>query len=207
MPILAALAILLLVIVLGIALIPISIVQRYRVGTSRRQARRWLATVNLAAAAISTGLFVFTAAITAFWVPRALVYTLLGVAAGALLGVIGLLLTRWEPEGELLHFTPNRILVLAIVLAIAGRIGYSIWRSWESWQSGVHGGSWVVRTGAAESLAAGAVVLGYYLAYWWGVRRRLDRHNRLRIDSSRFAAARPLDAPHRPPPSPGGRHA
>jgi hypothetical protein len=32
--------------------------------------------------------------------------------------------------------------------------------------------------GVADSLAAGAVVLGYYLSYWLGVRRRLKAHAR-----------------------------
>jgi len=34
----------------------------------------------------------------------------------------------------------------------------------------------VASFGVAGSLAAGAVVLGYYLSYWLGIRRRLRRH-------------------------------
>jgi hypothetical protein len=35
--------------------------------------------------------------------------------------------------------------------------------------------AWVAASGAAASMSAGAVVLGYYLVYWAGVRRRLRR--------------------------------
>jgi hypothetical protein len=209
-PILAALAVLLLVIVLGVVLIPISLVQRYRVGTSRQRARGWLATTNVVAIGISTALYLAGAAVTTIWVPRAFPYALAGLAAGALLGLVGLALTRWErgsrkAAGEVeLHFTPNRWLVLAILLAVVGRIAYSFWRAWESWQSGIAGGSWVINAGAAESLAAGAVVLGYYLTFWSGVRRRIHRHRSSRLDSrheeARFSGARPV------PTRPGGRH-
>ncbi len=211
MPILLAIAVLLAVVVLGVVLIPISLVQRYRVGTSRQRARGWLATVNVVAIGISTALYLLGAALTSVWVPRAFPYALAGLAAGALLGPIGLVLTRWErgPRQDAgkaeLHFTPNRWLVLAILLAVVGRIGYSFWRAWESWHSGLAGGSWVVRGGAAESLAAGAVVLGYYLTFWSGVRRRLRRHRSTRLDSqredARFRGAKPV------PTRPGGRHA
>jgi hypothetical protein len=174
-PILAAVAVLLLVVVLGVVLIPISLVQRYRVGTSRQRARGWLATMNVVAIGLSTTLFLLGAAVTSFWVPRAFPYALLGLALGTGLGLIGLWITRWERDDEL-HFTPNRWLVLAILAGVTARIGYGFWRAWESWQSGAAGGSWVVRAGAAESLAAGAVVLGYYLIFWFGVRRQLQRH-------------------------------
>lgn len=40
----------------------------------------------------------------------------------------------------------------------------------------MQGESWFVAAGVAGSMAAGAVVLGYYLVYWIGVRRRYRRH-------------------------------
>jgi hypothetical protein len=175
-PILIAVAVLVLVLLLGIALIPITLLQRYRVGTSRQRARGWLATVNVVGIGLSAVLLLVSAAISGYWIPHAFPYTVLGLASGALLGLIGLGLTRWEPDQELLHFTPNRWLVLAILLAVAGRIGYGFWRTWETWRSGVAGGSWVVHAGAAQSLAAGGLALGYYLAFWSGVRRRFLHH-------------------------------
>lgn len=46
-----------LVVLAIIALIPISLIQRYRVGTSRQRARGWLTALNLAALSLSVLLF------------------------------------------------------------------------------------------------------------------------------------------------------
>ena len=164
-----------LVVLALIVLVPISIVQRYRVGTSRQRARGWIVTLNLAGLSLSAVLFLVSAAFTNIWVPDALRYTVGGLAAGCLLGIAGLWLTRWEPSIGALHYTPNRLLVLAITLVVAARVFYGFWRGWESWRAGVSGESWFVAAGVASSMAAGAVVIGYYLAYWTGVRRRLKR--------------------------------
>ena len=45
----------------------------------------------------------------------------------------------------------------------------------------MEGESWFVAAGVAGSMAAGAVVLGYYLTYWIGVRRRYRRHAARRL--------------------------
>ena len=164
-----------LVVLALIALIPISIVQRYRVGTSRQRARGWIAALNLAGLSLSAVLFLVSGVFTNLWVPDALRYTIGGLAAGCLLGLAGLWLTRWEPSIGALHYTPNRLLVLSITLVVAARVFYGFWRGWESWRAGVSGESWFVAAGVASSMAAGAVVIGYYLTYWIGVRRRLKR--------------------------------
>jgi len=167
-----------LVVLALIALIPISLVQRYRVGTSRQRARGWLATLNIVALSISAVLFAAGAAFTNIWVSDALAYTAAGLGVGGLLGFIGLRIARWEPSAGGLHYTPNRWLVLAMTLAVTGRVIYGFWRGWHSWRAGVQGGSWVVTAGVTGSMAAGAVVLGYYLVFWLGVRRRYRRHER-----------------------------
>ena len=164
-----------LVILVVIALIPLSLVQRYRMATSRQRARGWLAAVNLAGLSLSTVLFLATAAATSIWVPLAFTYTAAGLAAGCVLGIVGLSLTRWEPAPASLHYTPNRLLVLGITLVVTARLMYGCWRGVDAWRAGVEGGSWFGASGVAGSMAAGAVVLGYYLAYWAGVRRRLRR--------------------------------
>ena len=174
------LLVIVLLVVLGfIALLPLALVQRYRAGTSRQLARGWLATVNVVGLAISIVFFLTGAAMTSIWVPYALRYTVAGLAFGGILGVIGLALTRWERGSRSLHFTPNRWLVLAITLLVTARVLYGFWRAWQSWRSAIDGGSWVIASGAAGALAAGALVLGYYLTYWIGVRRRLTRHRRI----------------------------
>jgi hypothetical protein len=158
-----------------IALMPLSLIQRYRVGTSRRRARGWLATINLVGIAVSIVLFVAGAAMTNIWVPDALTYTAAGLVGGSVLGIFGLLLTRWEPAPGSLHYTPNRWLVLGITLVVTARIAYGFWRGWHTWRSGIEGTSWLVVSGVAGSMAAGAVVLDYYFIYWLGVRRRFNR--------------------------------
>ncbi len=161
-----------------VALIPLSLVQRYRLGTSRQRARGWLATINLAGLALSAILFITSAAVMTFWVPGALTYAAGGLVAGAVLGIVGLWLTRWEPSVDALHYTPNRLLVLAVMLMVFARLLYGFWRGWHTWRAGLDGESWFIAAGVAGSMAAGAVVLGYYLTYWIGVRRRYQRHAR-----------------------------
>jgi hypothetical protein len=172
-PLIAAVA---LALVAGIALVALTL--RYRAGTARRQARGWVAAINVTAVAVSAALLVMGAAIADAWVPRALTYTLAGLAVGSLLGVLGLWSSRWEVTGRSLHYTPNRWLVLAIMLVVTSRLLYGFWRAWHTWRVALDGASWLASSGAAGSLAAGAVVLGYYLAYWTGVRRRLKQHTR-----------------------------
>jgi hypothetical protein len=166
------LALAILIVLAVIALIPFSIIQRFRVGTARRQARGWVATLNLFAVAFSVLLFVLAALITSRWVPEALTYTLIGVGTGCALGALGLLLTRWDRVNGRLHYTPNRWLVLAITVVVAARVFYGFWRTWEAWRASVESMAWVAASGVAASMSAGAIVLGYYLIYWTGVRAR-----------------------------------
>jgi hypothetical protein len=161
-----------------ILLVPVSLYIRYRAGTARRQARSWVATLNVVGLAISAMLFLTGAALTNIWVPRALEMSVLGLLGGFALGIIGLWLSRWEHGPEALHYTPNRWLVLAVTLLLTLRILYGLWRAWHTWHHAAGDTSLVASFGVAGSMAAGAVVLGYYLSYWMGVRRRLQRHLR-----------------------------
>jgi hypothetical protein len=161
-----------------LAAVPLTLVLRYRAGTARRMARGWVLAINVVALAISVALFLTVAATTSLWVPRAFTYTLFGLAGGGLLGLAGLWLSRWEMTGRHLHYTPSRALMLAIMLLVASRMGYGLWRAWHAWHSAADRSSWLAASGAAGSLAAGAVVLGYYLTYNAGVWRRLTRHRR-----------------------------
>jgi hypothetical protein len=164
----------LVVVVLAIvALIPLSLIQRVRLGGMRRTARGWVATLNLFSVALSALIFILAAFVTTRWVPSALRYTLAGLAAGCLLGLVGVLLTRWERAGARLYYTPNRWLALIVTLVVTVRVCYGFWRSWEAWQESVNQMAWIARSGLAESMSAGAVVLGYYLVYWTGIRRRI----------------------------------
>jgi hypothetical protein len=157
-----------------IALTPLILIQRYRVASARRLARPWLATLNLVLIAISAVLFLGGAALTAVWVRDALSGAAAGVALGMVLGSVGLALTRWEPTPATLHFTPNRWLVLFVTVVVSARVLYGLWRMWTVAKAGVYGTAMVTAFGIPESLGAGGLVIGYYAAYAWGVRRRVS---------------------------------
>jgi hypothetical protein len=169
-PLLLALLLIPLVIIF---LIPVSLVLRIRHGTMRRQARSWVVTANTMAVVFSTAMFLTGALITSRWVPEVLRYSLGGLCLGAVLGLFGFALTRWESSRSVVYYTPNRWLVLTVTTFVAARIFYGVWRVWAAWQAGVEQIAVVAGAGIAMSLAAGAVVLGYYLIYWIAVRRRL----------------------------------
>jgi hypothetical protein len=175
----------LVVILAAIALTPLTLLQRYRIGTARRRARGWSTMTNVVALSFSSVLFLAGATLTSFWVPHALSHSLLGFVGGCLLGLVGLALSRWESAHGSLHYTPNRWLVLGITLMVTARLAFGFWRSWQAWRAMPDYVSWAAASGAAGSLAAGAVVLGYYLTSSLGVRRRLRRYNVTRARGSR----------------------
>ena len=49
----------------------------------------------------------------------------------------------------------------------------AVWRVWHSWRTTGPDGSWLASAGIAGSMAIGAMVIGYYLAYSAGICRRL----------------------------------
>jgi hypothetical protein len=163
---------------LFVVLLPVSIVQRYRLGTARRLGRSWVAKLNSALISLSAFLFIWASAMMNFWLPRTFVYTVAGFVGGCLLGLVGLKLTRWESTARGLHYTPNRALVLVITVAVAARVLYGFWRSWHAWHDAGGSGSWLANSGAAGSLGVGGVVLGYYVSYWSGIARRLRRRGK-----------------------------
>jgi hypothetical protein len=168
----AALLLVPLIVLAFVLLIPFALVQRYRVATSRRRVRPWLAVVNVVGISLSMVFFLIGAAVTNIWVPDAFVYACLGAALGMAAGVLGLALTRWDVAAGARHYTPNRWLVLLITTLVAGRIAYGIWRSWHAWQVLGTSAAWAAASGVAGSLAAGAAILGYYFVYWIGIRLR-----------------------------------
>jgi len=178
MPLIFLAIVLLLLLIVPVVLLPLTLVQRYRVGTARRAARGWVAAITVTGFLLSSVIFLIGAAIANVWVPDALKYSLAGMAAGCALGLLGLWTSRWERSSRRLYYTPNRWLVLAITLVVTARLIYGFWRGWHAWQTRLDDSSWLVTAGAAGSLAAGALVLGYYVTYWAGVRRRTAHHRR-----------------------------
>lgn len=152
---------------------PLLLILRYRTGIARRPARRFVMTVNLMSMLISAALFLWLAAVTTLWMPRAFTCSCFGFIAGLLLGMLGLALTRWEQMPRALYYTPNRWLVLLLTLAVALRLLYSLWRIWYAWGTSGPDASWLGSAGIPGSMAIGAAVLGYYVIYFTGVRWRL----------------------------------
>jgi hypothetical protein len=175
-PLLIALAVILIVVALVLLAIPLSLVHRYHAGTRRRPARGWVSTINLVSLALSATLLLAGAAITNIWVPRSFLYSLGGLAGGALLGIVGLAMTRWEITPWSIHYTPSRLLVASIIVLVTARLIFGFWRSWTLWQAEQGEFAWVAASGAAASIGAGAIVVGYYLLYFAGVRRRVRMH-------------------------------
>jgi hypothetical protein len=172
---------LLLFVLLALAgVILLSLALRYRAGTARRQGRRWAATMNVWVTTFSAALFLCFTFLISFWLGPTLRFALTGMAVGGLLGLLGLVLTRWESHPEGFFYTPSRWLILLIMLAIAARLVYGWWH-------GLHRGApdnqyWLTSaSGTQLSIAVAAGLIGYYLVYAIGVRIRITRHEKRRL--------------------------
>jgi len=172
------LALVLLTPLVALALMPLALLQRYRVGRARRRARRWVARLNVGVALVSSVVLLVVATVMTYWVPAAILGALGGLGGGTLLGGLGLALSRWESTPRDLHVTPNRWLVLGLVLVVLARVVYGMWRGWYAWTTGGGDGSWLLAAGVPGSLAVGGLVIGYQAAFWFGVGRRLILHAR-----------------------------
>ena len=95
------------------------------------------------------------------------------LAAGCTLGLVGLLLVRWEAAPDGLHYRPNRWLAITVTAVVAIRLSWGWLRAYHAWSAGAGNAWWLTAAGAAGSFAAGALVLGYQFTVWSGLRRRL----------------------------------
>ena len=175
---------LLLFVLLALAgVILLSLALRYRAGTARRQARRWVASLNVWMTSFSAVFFLSFTLLLSFWVGSAFGFALIGMCFGGILGLLGLAMTRWESRDEGLFYTPSRWLAFLIVFAIAARFAYGWWRATHSGNSvsAPSGQHWLITaSGTQLSLAVAAGLIGYYLVYSIGVRLRLTRHEQRR---------------------------
>jgi hypothetical protein len=159
----------------------LSLVLRYRAGTSRRQVRRWVATLNVWMTSFSAVFFLSLTLLLSVWVSSAFRFALIGMCFGGILGLIGLAMTRWESQPEGLFYTPSRWLAVIITLAIVARFVYGWWHATHSGYSANGDQHWLVTaSGTQLSLAVAAGLIGYYLVYSIGVRLRVTRHGRQR---------------------------
>jgi len=171
MPLLLIPLALLALVLAWLLLLPIALWQRYRRGHARRRAVPWAIGVNAWLLLVSTVLFVLMAWLSGWWIDGAARHALLGLAGGIALGIVGLWLTRFEHDPRGMHFSPNRWLVLALTLVVAARIAYALWHAWQWWKGDAGHAAWLAQQG--NLLAVAGLLLGYYLAYTWGLRKRL----------------------------------
>jgi hypothetical protein len=160
----------------------LSLALRYRAGTARRQARRWVASLNVWMTSLSTVFFLSFTLLLSFWVGSAFRFALIGMGVGGILGFLGLALTRWETRSEGLFYTPSRWLAFIIVFAIAARVVYGWWRATHSSSSSATADQhWLIAASSAQlSLAVAAGLIAYYLVYSIGVRMKIMHDERRR---------------------------
>jgi hypothetical protein len=123
---------LLLLVVFGVALLallllPVSLWARYRNGRARRRAQGWAVRTDAWLLALSAPLFLASAWLASLWLPQALADACYGLLAGVCLGIVGLWLTRFEHDDSGFHFTPNRWVVLVLIVVVAARIAVGMW--------------------------------------------------------------------------------
>ena len=161
----------------------LSLALRYRAGTARRQGRRWVANLNVWMTSLSAVLFLSFTFLISFWLGTAFRFALIGMCFGAILGLLGLAVTRWESQPEGFFYTPSRWLALVVTLAIAARFVYGWWHAMHSGSSAPDDQNWLMTTSGTElSLAVAAGLIGYYLVYSIGVRLQVARHQQRRAN-------------------------
>ena len=182
--ILFALLFFVLLAVSGVVLLSLAL--RYRSGTARRQGRRWIASLNVWMTSLSAVLFLSFTFVISFWLGTAFRFALIGMCFGAILGLLGLAMTRWESQSEGFFYTPSRWLALLVTLAIAARFVYGWWHATHSDSSAPGEQHWVMTASGTElSLAVAAGLIAYYLVYSIGVRLRFARHEQRRATIDR----------------------
>src|SRR5690349_20015634 len=85
----------------------LSLALRYRAGTARRLAWRWVASLNVWATSFSTVFFLSFTLLLSFWVTSVFRFAFVAMAFGGILGNVGLAVTRWETRREGLFYTPS----------------------------------------------------------------------------------------------------
>jgi len=171
--IILALLVFVLLALAGVVLLSLAV--RYRAGTARRQARRWVASLNVWVTSFSALFFLSFTLLLSFWVGSAFRFALIGMAFGGILGLVGLAMTRWESQPEGLFYTPSRWLALLVTLAIAARFVYGWWRATHSGSPPSGDQHWLIAaSGTQLSVAVAAGLIAYYLVYSIGVRLRME---------------------------------
>lgn len=152
-------------------LLPFALLQRYRYGKARRRAQPLAVRINAWMLLASMPLFVLGAWLSSRWIADATAFALGGLGVGIVVGIAGLWLSRFETTPQGLYYTPPAWLVLALTGLVAARIALGLWQTLQRWHA--IGVLPAVLADHASLFVVGGVLLGYYLAYAWGLKRRL----------------------------------
>lgn len=165
-------------VLLWLVLLPFLLLQRYRLGRARQRAIGWMVGANAWLLLLSAALLLIGAWLGQRWIDDALPFAAAGLGVGLLLGLAGIRLADFEATAKGMFHTPNRWLVLLLTLAVALRIALGIWQGWLHLRAGgkMHG----LLAEQGSLFALGAMLLGHYLAYAWGLRRALRSPSGLR---------------------------
>ena len=174
MPLLMVPLVILILLALWLLLLPLSLWQRYRLGKARRKAWPWMVKLNSWVLLFSAGVFLAGMALTNLWWPGALGHALAGLGIGLVIGLLGLWLSRFENTAQGFFYTPNPWLALGLTLLVAARIAMGFVEMWRYWR-GSDALSIIPVLDHASLFAVAGLLLGYYLGYAWGLRRRLSR--------------------------------
>lgn len=178
MPLLLLLPLLILAIVaIWALLLPITLIQRYRFGRKRRRVQGWVVSSNAWLVLVSVAAFFIGAWTASRWLADAPAMAGAGFAAGILLGLLNLLISRSEVEAGRFYITPNALLVLTLTLLVAARILLGFWQLYEhgfQWHPAARVDEpWLLRPGSL--FAFGGLLLGHYFAWCWGLRAKYRR--------------------------------
>lgn len=174
MPLLLVPLVVLLLLLAWLLLLPLSLWQRYRFGKMRRRALPWLVKLNAWLLLVSALLFGLGMLVTEHWWPGALRHAAIGLGVGLPLGGVGLWLSRFERTPQGLYYTPNAWMALSLTLVVAARIVMGFVELWRRWQ-GDESLAMLPLFGHASLFAVAGLLIGYYLAYQWGLRLRLRK--------------------------------
>ena len=174
MPLLILPLIVLVLLLLWLVLLPLSLWQRYRLGKARRKAWPWLVKLNSWLLLASSLVLLISMAMTNIWWPGAFAYAVAGWGIGLVTGLAGLWLTRFEATSQGLFYTPNAWLILLLTLLVTARIAMGFVELWRYWE-GKQALAMIPVLDHASLFAVAGLLIGYYLCYTWGLRRRMPR--------------------------------
>ena len=175
MPLLLLPLLLIGVVALWLLLLPLLLWARYRAGHARRRSPAWVIRTNAWLLAVSLPPFLLSAWWATHWVPDALRDAWIGLLLGALLGFVGLWMTRFELAPRALVYTPSRWPALLLTTLVALRIAAGMWMAWRRLAGASPATAWTGWLETGGWLGVAGVLFGYALAYAWGLRARVSR--------------------------------